>query len=65
VSCCCCCCCCCTNWCAVLLLLQVGGRALGEVCNAFPERLLRCLVLVSTGQPTQYIIVNQLSQSSR
>ena len=27
--------------------VQVGGRALGEVCNAYPERLLRCLVLVS------------------
>lgn len=27
--------------------MQVGGRALGEVCNAYPERLVRCLVLVS------------------
>lgn len=32
----------------VLTHVQIGGRALGEVCNAYPERLLRCLVLVST-----------------
>lgn len=46
---------------------QIGGRALGEVCNAFPERLTRCLVL---GAPNWFnmlyrLIRPQLSPSTR
>jgi hypothetical protein len=37
--------------------VQVGGRALGEVCHAYPERLLRCLVV---GAPTWFNILYRL-----
>eukprot|EP00775_Hariotina_reticulata_P005378 gene5378-5613_t len=36
---------------------QVGGRALGDVCNAYPERLVRCLIL---GTPSWFNMLYRL-----
>lgn len=41
----------------VVVALQLGGRALGAVCNAWPERLVRCLVL---GAPSWFNMLYRL-----